>query len=82
MLFKKIYIYRQQNIINIVAKWPPSQGMITIEDICEKPINRLNIARAFSDLLSKYLVLFEDNISCFKRSLTIIHFTYIATNIY
>ncbi|CAH1173984.1 unnamed protein product [Phaedon cochleariae] len=52
---------RQQKIINILLRWNFEDKESTIEDVCEKPMTRLNMARAFSDLLvlckKKYIIL-------------------------
>ncbi|KAG5875126.1 hypothetical protein JTB14_015453 [Gonioctena quinquepunctata] len=42
---------RQQKIIDIVKKWNFAERLLTIEDICGLPMTKLNMARAFSDLL-------------------------------
>ncbi|KAK5648245.1 hypothetical protein RI129_003137 [Pyrocoelia pectoralis] len=44
---------RLKNIRHIVQNWDfENQGSLTIEDVCNEPINRLNIATTFNDLLS------------------------------
>ncbi|XP_063923360.1 meiotic recombination protein REC8 homolog [Zophobas morio] len=58
---------RQQEIVNKVF----SRGRLTLEEICQRPINRLNIARAFNDILilckHRYVTLIpEDDSSEFK----------------
>lgn len=40
---------------DIIKNWNRQMyGPVTLEDVCIQPVNRLNIATAFSDLLCKY----------------------------
>ncbi|CAG9836358.1 unnamed protein product [Diabrotica balteata] len=58
-------IISQQRIVDLVTKFNFDEGFPTIEDLSEKPLNRLNVARCFNDLLvlsaTKYLSLVPED---------------------
>ncbi|CAH2002253.1 unnamed protein product [Acanthoscelides obtectus] len=47
---------RQQDIVDIALRWDFSRNRLTIEDVCPKPFNKLNMARTFSDLLRSHYI--------------------------
>nr|XP_023011541.1 titin-like [Leptinotarsa decemlineata] len=61
------YRLRQQKIVGCIKTWNFTERFPTIEDICEKPMTKINMARAFSDLLvlsaKKYLILCSEGVS-------------------
>lgn len=62
------------NILKIVREWKYEEnGDLTLEDVAEKPLRKLSVARAFADLLAlakmRYVVLYPADdlqIKCIK----------------